>query len=277
MSLYKLYFSSGAAVIALPINPEKLPETLSADNGTYNVLGLGPIMQPRTPNLRTVSISGLLPGRRLPGQTGIHLPPAVYMAFFTTAMKKKSPIVYTPVRFYENGVPFLGPSLGFRCLVTSFKAEERGAETGDFYFDLSLTEYKDYSPQRAVVQGAGQTGTFSPAGIISDVASVAARAVSAATAVNTAVDAAGAVKLSLTPTRSTPADKLVVGAIRKATGKVYGTGSGEEVLTSIHGQIVVVRRIIDRARPCPSAWQTPAALCWVGCRRTACRRWKDDL
>ena len=164
MSLYKLYFSRGATVIALPINPEKLPETFSADNGTYNVLGLGPIMQPRTPNLRTVSISGLLPGRRLPGQTGIHLPPAVYMAFFTTAMKKKSPIVYTPVRFYENGVPFLGPSLGFRCLVTSFKAEERGAETGDFYFDLSLTEYKDYSPQRAVVQGAGQTGTFSPAG-----------------------------------------------------------------------------------------------------------------
>lgn len=82
-------------------------------------------------------------------------------------------------------------------------------------------------------------------------ASVAARAVSAATAVNTAVDAAGAVKLSLTPTRSTPSDKLVVGARRKATGKVYGTGSGEEVLTSIHGQIVVVRRIIDRARPCP--------------------------
>lgn len=251
MSLYKLYFSSGATVIALPINPEKLPETLSADNGTYNVLGLGPIMQPRTPNLRTVSISGLLPGRRMPGQTGIHLPPAVYMAFFTTAMKKKSPIVYTPVRFYENGVPFLGPSLGFRCLVTSFKAEERGAETGDFYFDLSLTEYKDYSPQRAVVQGAGQTGTFSPASIVSDVASVAARAVSAVTAVNTAADAAGSVKLSLTPTRSTPADKLVVGARRKATGKVYGTGSGEEVLTSIHGQIVVVRRIIDRARPCP--------------------------
>lgn len=251
MSLYKLYFSSGATVIALPINPEKLPETLSADNGTYNVLGLGPIMQPRTPNLRTVSISGLLPGRRLPGQTGIHLPPAVYMAFFTTAMKKKTPIVYTPVRFYENGVPFLGPSLGFRCLVTSFKAEERGAETGDFYFDLSLTEYKDYSPQRAVVQGAGQTGTFSPASVASDTASRAARAVSAATAVNTVVDTASAVKLSLTPTRSTPADKLVVGSRRKASGKYYSTGSGEEAVGTVNGQTVTVRRIIDLARPCP--------------------------
>ena len=86
---------------------------------------------------------------------------------------------------------------------------------------------------------------------VSDVASVTARAVSAVTAVNTAVDAAGSVKLSLTPTRSTPSDKLVVGSRRKATGKVYSTGSGEEVLTSIHGQIIVVRRIIDRARPCP--------------------------
>ena len=136
-------------------------------------------------------------------------------------MKKKSPIVYTPVRFYENGVPFFGgPSLGFRCLVTSFKAEERGAETGDFYFDLSLTEYKDYSPQRAVVQGAGQTGNlFPPASIISDVANVAARAVSAVTAVNTAVDAAGAVKLSLTPVRSTPQTSLLWGPDGRHPGK----------------------------------------------------------
>ena len=103
MSLYKLYFSSGATVIALPINPEKLPETFSADNGTYNVLGLGPIMQPRTPNLRTVSISGLLPGRRLPGQTGIHLPPAVYMAFFTTAIRALDPLL-TAINWVANNL-----------------------------------------------------------------------------------------------------------------------------------------------------------------------------
>lgn len=251
MSLYKLYFSSGSTVLALPINPEKLPETLSADNGSYNVLGLGPIMLPRTPNLRTVSISGLLPGRRLPGQTGLHLPPAVYMEFFTTAMKKKAPIVYTPVRFYENGVPFLGPSLGFQCLVTSFKAEERGAETGDFYFDLSITEYKDYSPQRAVVQGADQTGTFSPASLASNAASVAARAVSAVTVANTMVDAAGAVKLSLTPTRNTPANRLVVGSRRKASGTYYASCDGTESLGSVHGQFITVRRIVSHSKPWP--------------------------
>lgn len=251
MPKYKLYFSRDSTVLALPINPEKLPETISADNGKYNVLGLGQIMQPRTPDLRTVSISGLLPGRRLPGQTGIHLPPAVYMDFFTSAMKKKTPIVYTPVRVYENGLPFLGPSLGFPCLVTRFKTEERGGETGDFYFDLSLSEYRDFSPQRAVVQGEGQTGTFTPATAEDSPERTAARAVAAASVVSAVTSAAGAIRLALTPTRSTPSDRLVVSARRKASGSYYAASDGAESLGSVHGLLVTVRRIASRAKPCP--------------------------
>lgn len=251
MPKYKLYFSRDSTVLALPINPEKLPETISADNGKYNVLGLGQVMQPRTPDLRTVSISGLLPGRRLPGQTGIHLPPVVYMDFFTSAMKKKTPIVYTPVRVYENGLPFLGPSLGFPCLVTSFKAEERGGETGDFYFDLSLSEYRDFSPQRAVVQGEGQTGTFTPATAEDSPERTAARAVAAASVVSAVTSAAGAIRLALTPTRSTPSDRLVVSARRKASGSYYTASDGAEPLGDVHGLLVTVRRIASRAKPCP--------------------------
>lgn len=251
MPKYKLYFSRDSTVLALPINPEKLPETISADNGKYNVLGLGQVMQPRTPDLRTVSISGLLPGRRLPGQTGIHLPPVVYMDFFTSAMKKKTPIVYTPVRVYENGLPFLGPSLGFPCLVTSFKAEERGGETGDFYFDLSLSEYRDFSPQRAVVQGEGQTGTFTPATAEDSPERTAARAVAAASVVSAVTSAAGAIRLALTPTRSTPSDRLVVSARRKASGSYYAASDGAESLGSVHGLLVTVRLIASRAKPCP--------------------------
>lgn len=251
MPKYKLYFSRDSTVLALPINPEKLPETISADNGKYNVLGLGQVMQPRTPDLRTVSISGLLPGRRLPGQTGIHLPPVVYMDFFTSAMKKKTPIVYTPVRVYENGLPFLGPSLGFPCLVTSFKAEERGGETGDFYFDLSLSEYRDFSPQRAVVQGEGQTGTFTPATAESTSAQTTARTIAASSVISTAASAASTVRLALTPTRNTPSDRLVVNARRKASGSYYAASDGAESLGSVHGLLVTVRRIASRAKPCP--------------------------
>ena len=161
-SLYRIYFSRDSTVLSLPINPEKLPETKESDNGEYNVLGLGPVMQPRTPKLRKVTISGLFPGRRLPWMSAaVFLPPSVYITFFKSAMDQKRPIVYTPVRYYENGTPFLGGGMGFECLVTSFKTEERGGETGDFYFDLTITEYKDFSPQKAVLQGS--SGNFSPA------------------------------------------------------------------------------------------------------------------
>ena len=265
MAKYKLYFSSGVTVLALPFNPEKLPETLDGNNAEYNVLALGPILQPRTPKLRTVSFSGLLPGRRLPGQAGAFRPPAVYMAFFTRVMKKKKPIVYTPVRFYENGTPFLGPSLGFPCLVTSFKAEERGGETGDFYFDLTITEYKDYSPRRAIVQGEGQSSTFAPASGAAETGRTAARTVAAAAAVSAAAALGRAVRVSLTPTRSTPADKLVVGAQRKASGPYYATGDGLDDLGTLHGQTVTVRRIIDRAKPRPVYLvdTSGAALGWM--------------
>jgi len=131
-SLYRIYFSRDSTVLSLPINPEKLPETKESDNGEYNVLGLGPVMQPRTPKLRKVTISGLFPGRRLPWMSAaVFLPPSVYITFFKSAMDQKRPIVYTPVRYYENGTPFLGGGMGFECLVTSFKTEERGGETGD--------------------------------------------------------------------------------------------------------------------------------------------------
>lgn len=144
-SLYRIYFSRDSTVLSLPINPEKLPETKESDNGEYNVLGLGPVMQPRTPKLRKVTISGLFPGRRLPWMSAaVFLPPSVYITFFKSAMDQKRPIVYTPVRYYENGTPFLGGGMGFECLVTSFKTEERGGETGDFYFDLTIKSvYKE--------------------------------------------------------------------------------------------------------------------------------------
>lgn len=106
-SLYRIYFSRDSTVLSLPINPEKLPETKESDNGEYNVLGLGPVMQPRTPKLRKVTISGLFPGRRLPWMSAaVFLPPSVYITFFKSAMDQKRPIVYTPVRYYENGPRF---------------------------------------------------------------------------------------------------------------------------------------------------------------------------
>ena len=145
---YGFFFTRDGTVIRLPVNPEKFPIERGNENDDYNVLALGPIMVPRDPSLKVISLSSFFPGRPLSYvlNSGSFQPPEFYMDFFESAMRDKAPILFTPVRYYENGEPFMTQDEGLQVLVTQFDTEERGGETGDFYYDLELTEYKDYSP-----------------------------------------------------------------------------------------------------------------------------------
>ena len=58
---FGLFFTRDGTVIRLPVNPEKLPVARDNDNSEYNVLGIGPIMIPRIPKLREVTISSFFP------------------------------------------------------------------------------------------------------------------------------------------------------------------------------------------------------------------------
>lgn len=233
MSDYGLFFSRENTVLRLPVNPEKLPVARGSENGEYNVLGLGPIMQPRTPSLRVVTISSFFPGRAFSGvlTQGAFQPPEFYIDFFQRAMEEKAVILYTPVRYYEDGEPFLTGDTGFQCLVTQFDTEERGGETGDFYYDLELTEYKDYSPQTIQVQQSGQ----------------------------------GQSVAVTEPARDAPSGQLYVGRVCTANGPYYYTSYGEEPHGNANGRTVVVSRIVDGSRAYPVHVKSEAggALGWM--------------
>ena len=64
---FGLFFTRDGVVIRLPVNPAKLPVVRDNDNRDYNVLGIGPIMVPRIPKLRVVTISSFFPGRVFSG------------------------------------------------------------------------------------------------------------------------------------------------------------------------------------------------------------------
>ena len=124
---YGLFFTRDSTAIRLPVNPEKLPVARETENGEYNVLGIGPIMVPRTPSLREVTISSFFPGRLFAGvlTSGGFEPPEFYINFFESAMQEKAPILYTPVRYYEDGEAFMTGDTGMEVLVTQFSTEER--------------------------------------------------------------------------------------------------------------------------------------------------------
>lgn len=76
-------------------------------HGEYNVLGIGDIVQARIPGLRTVKISSYFPGRAFPG-VEVFREPQEYINFINAAADAREPIIYTPVRYYEDGTPFMG-------------------------------------------------------------------------------------------------------------------------------------------------------------------------
>lgn len=143
MNTYGIYFSYGKTVLRLPVNPEELGIVSDSDNGNYNVLGIGEIVQPREPKLKKFDISGLFPAVHGPEYSD----PEEYIKFFTSAQENKRVITFTPVRYKEDGTAYASGLRGFRCVVESFTYKEQAGETSDFYFDLAVTEYRDYTPR----------------------------------------------------------------------------------------------------------------------------------
>jgi len=251
MNLWSLYFSRGGQVVRLPHNPEKLPETKDADNGSYNVLGIGPIMVPRTPKLRVLEISNYFPASSSSSLFSLLTTraPEYYINFFQSAMDEKEPILYTPVRINERGIPYATSLLGYYVLVTKFKHEERGGETGDFYYELECTEYRDYSPSKVQTVATAAASSSSASTVSSALTTVA----TAAAVVGTAVAAVASTALAamVEPTRATPSGQLVVGSTAELTGSYYMDSSKGGPSQPASGVAVKVVRIESGDLPSP--------------------------
>jgi len=263
MNLWSLYFTRGLQVVRLPHNPSKLPETKGTENGEYNVLGIGPITIPRTPKQREFEISNYFPAASSTNLLSLLTtrPPEYYINFFQSAMDDKEPILYTPVRINERGIPYAVSLLGYYVLVTSFKHEERGGETGDFYYELSCKEYRDYTPNRVqTVTSGSERGSSVSASSPTSAASTAATAAAIVTST-----AAAALAATIEPTRSIPQSQLVVGSTATLSGAYYSTPSKGEPHTPASGLPVIVVRIVSGALTSPVYVKAAdgTALGWV--------------
>lgn len=248
---FGLYFSGSGGVVRLPVNPTKLPDEKDNENGEYNVLGIGPIMIPRTPKLRVVSISSFFPGRNIPGLVvGTFQPPDHYVSFFQSAMDNRSVLVYTPVRYYPDGTPFMTGATGFECIVTKFTYEDRGGEVGDIYYDLEITEYRDYSPisMQIASSSGGSSSTASSGGAAAASARSMTRPASSASSSSASSQKTTTYTATAQPARSIPDGKIVVGSVCAANGAYYFTSLAETEAGTVSNQRVVVQRIVDGAR-----------------------------
>lgn len=235
-NMYGLYFERDGLVLRIPVNPENYSIAKDNDNSEYNVLGLGPVMVPRRPKLQTISWDSYFPGTADSGivlTTGQFEPPKTYIDFFESAMDDRVPVRFVANRYKEDGTAIFDTNM--QVLVTAFQVEEKGGQTGDFYYSLSLTEYRDYSPQTVQVQQ--QPTTTTPATV------------------------------STEQTREVPAGQLTVGAQVIVNGDYWYSSYGDEPHGTFSGFRGKISRIItndpQRAYPIHITTESGGARGWV--------------
>lgn len=231
---YGLFFSYGGRVIRLPINPEELPVVREGNNQTYNVLGIGDVTIQRLPKQKTITIESYFPGRAdssVLTWRGFQTPD-FYIDFFQRSLEEKRVLTYTPSKHFETGEAFDTQDTGFKCTVEAFTTKEKGGETGDFYYSLTIKEWRDFSPVK----------------------------------VRTRTTSEGETAASFTPTRETPPSQLVVGTKVLANGSYYLSSYGDEPHGNASNITAVITRIVTadgRLYPIHIATEGGQALGWV--------------
>lgn len=138
---YAIYISGSNGNMQLPVNPEEYTIEYPSDNERYNILGIGEVIQPRLPALKIISWEGLLPASGEAFEMIRGVTPEYFIDVITRYQRNLEQIQFIASRVTERGFVF---DSNIKCTVTNFSHREVGGEPGDFYYNIELTEYKDY-------------------------------------------------------------------------------------------------------------------------------------
>lgn len=166
MSNYRIWFkASQYEEFELPVNPQEVSITYPANPTQYDVEGIGEIIVPRLPKLATVTFESFFPREKM-YQTMINseswYTPEWYVKFFRNMQTRGTPFELTIIRGYDENKPegvLVGDELFTidetiyfntvfdKAVLLDFTITDKGGEPGDIYYNMSISEYRDASPQ----------------------------------------------------------------------------------------------------------------------------------
>lgn len=148
---FGIYFVTDSQKVRLPVNPQELTVVYAGDNTTYNLSGTGEVVIPRLPKCVTVELESYFPRNSYTTLTYSNswYRPEFYVAFFTMLQRKRMTFQFIVNRYDGDKQMF---DTSFKAVVQDFKITDRGGESGDVYFAISVQEYRNTEPQRVEVK-----------------------------------------------------------------------------------------------------------------------------
>ena len=165
MSDYFIYFKAPKySVFELPVNPQEVSISYPGNPTNYDVEGIGEIVVPRLPKLATVTFESFFPREKIfQPMTSVEswYKPEWYVTFFRNMQKSGTPFELTIMRGYdsygdmtfdESGSIEINETMYFdtifeKAVILDFTITDKGGEPGDIYYNMSISEYRDASPQ----------------------------------------------------------------------------------------------------------------------------------
>ena len=144
---YGVYFHTDKQTVRLPMNPNEITVSFPGDNTQYNLIDLGEVVIPRNPKLATVEFNSFFPRNSFMSGTvsDAWYKPEFYVNFFTMLQRKKAIFQLIINRFDGDKVMF---DTTMKAVVSDFEITDKGGESGDVYFRLSVQEYRNTEPQK---------------------------------------------------------------------------------------------------------------------------------
>lgn len=144
---FGVYFNTSKQSVQLPMNPQEITVAYAGDNTTYNLISLGEVIIPRNPKLATVELSSFFPRNSFIDGTVSNswYKPEFYVEFFTQLQKRKTIFDFIVNRYDVNEHMF---DTSFKAVLNDFEITDKGGESGDIYFKITLSEYRDTTPQQ---------------------------------------------------------------------------------------------------------------------------------
>lgn len=192
---YGVYFIANGQRVRLPVNPQEISVVYAGENSNYNLSGVGEVVIPRLPKCATIEIESYFPANRYTtAATGNSwCKPEVYVDFFTKLQRKKAVFQFV-INRYDGDKQMFNTSI--YAVVSDFKITDKGGESGDVYFAVSVQEYRNTAPKKVEI-----------------------------IEVNTKTDTT---RLAQTEQRLIDAEEIVVGDVVTVTGQVFDTAEQTE-------------------------------------------------
>lgn len=214
---FGIYLKTDRQTIQLPVNPQELSVTYGADNTNYNLIGKGEVVVPRHPKLATLEISSFFPRNAyMAGTTSDSwYKPEDYVRFIQTLQARRT-VFQCVVNRWDSDNPMFDTNI--MAVVQDFTITDRGGESGDIYYTLSITEYRDTKAQRVEK-------------VSEDVE-------------------ADVTKLTVVDIRSVPQDEIVVGDMVTVSGPVFEyDDQPETALAQTKSYVANVMGVVGRVLP----------------------------